>query len=716
VFLDAYLHKICIFALCFYFMRFYWFLFAFLSIGKLFAQEKDSLNEFLDRSFEQTLEDIAESMGEQELDLVEIQEDLNYLRENPVSLNKASAEDLQKIPFLSPLQIHAILHHRKKFGNFINLYELQNIEALDMPLLQKLKLYVQVAPVLRTPWSYKLLKEKGRHELTARYGRILETQEGYRKLDKQGNEKPIEKKYLGNPDKFFLRYRFAVQNRLSVGVTASEDQGEKMFKNPYWKYGFDFYSAHFFMRDLGFVKTLAVGDFHAEFGQGLTFWSGLGFGKTAQVLQVEKNASILKPYRSLNEYQYLRGLAMTLSLHKNLELTVLGSYRHKDAVVNPIDSTAESGLEESFSNFSLSNYHNTANSFKKRNQIQEALTAMYLQYKRSLFQMGFTGSYIHWNKTQKPDDAPYNLYKFSGNQNYNLGLDYRLTWSSVYLFGELAMSESLGYAILQGLVASLHKKVSLSLVYRDYAPNYHAFYARAFGESYDANNEKGIYLSVQIDFNSRLQWQNYLDFFRQPWLTYSVQTPGEGMDFLSQLNYNYRKYYQFYIKYRYKRKIYTYTETAPTFAVAWQNQHNFRLNITYPLFGYFRAQSRAETRAVQDHKGTRFGYVLLQDIDFSPKSFPVQAKFRYALIQTDDYDTRIYAYESDVPATFSIVPYYETSHRLYLMLKCKVYKGLETWLRLSTSIYNNKETLGSGYEEIRGNTKSEIKAYLRYGF
>ena len=40
--------------------------------------------------------------------------------------------------------------------------------------------------------------------------------------------------------------------------------------------GFDYYSAHAYFGNYGIVKHAIVGDYQAQFGQGLTFWTGLG--------------------------------------------------------------------------------------------------------------------------------------------------------------------------------------------------------------------------------------------------------------------------------------------------------------------------------------------------------------------------------------------------------------------------------------------------------
>ena len=65
--------------------------------------------------------------------------------------------------------------------------------------------------------------------------------------------------------------------------------------------GFDFYSGHVSLRDIGFLKALTIGDFQLEFGQGLTLWSGLSFGKSSDAINLKRFARGVRPNTSANE-------------------------------------------------------------------------------------------------------------------------------------------------------------------------------------------------------------------------------------------------------------------------------------------------------------------------------------------------------------------------------------------------------------------------------
>jgi len=51
-----------------------------------------------------------------------------------------------------------------------------------------------------------------------------------------------------------------------------------------------------------------------------------------------------------------------------------------------------------------------------------------------------------------------------------------------------------------------------------------------------------------------------------------------------------------------------------------------------------------------------------------------------------------------------------------MVAKCNIIQNLDFWLRIAQTIYNDREVLKSGWDEIDGNKMTEIKIQLRYKF
>ena len=182
--------------------------------------------------------------------------------------------------------------------------------------------------------------------------------------------------------------------------------GEQFF-NGAQKYGFDFYSFHFVLQNQFHFKTLAIGDYQANFGQGLTFGSGLAARKSAYVMNTRKNFENIRAYHSLNENEFLRGAAFTYQL-KHFEVTGIFSYKYISTNYREADSLSSlSG--DNFSSIQLSGLHRTATENLNKDNVLQGIYGGHIKYVGSNFDFGFTA-----------ENTFYDHEFFSGNKPYQL--------------------------------------------------------------------------------------------------------------------------------------------------------------------------------------------------------------------------------------------------------------------------------------------------------
>ena len=231
---------------------------------------------------EQQLENLTESSEDVVTEDDSYLQQLVYFIKEPLNLNYADEGQLQELRLLSPLQISNLISYRNLLGNFINIYELQAIPNWDLTLIKRILPYVTVIPRVDIFNSLGSRLKNGENTLMLTGTRVLEKSKGYL-LDSSD----ATNFYPGSPQKILLRYRYMFKNLLQYGITGEKDAGEQFFRGAQ-KDGFDFYSAHFFVRNLGIIKSLAIGDFTVNLGQGLTQWQGLAFKKSSDVLNILK--------------------------------------------------------------------------------------------------------------------------------------------------------------------------------------------------------------------------------------------------------------------------------------------------------------------------------------------------------------------------------------------------------------------------------------------
>lgn len=672
-----------------------------------FGQEREAI-------IQQRIEFISEQLESEDIDLTNIIQILNYRIERPLNLNTASFEDLQEIGLLSDVQIADLLLHIRVNGKLISIYELQSLKFWDLATIDLVLPFIKVDDKLdQLHVTLKEALKYGNVEAFLRFQGIREAKNGYDKVSDSvlANSNSY---YYGDPNRYYTRLRFAYRNNLSIGVTAEKDPGEQFFKGAQ-KNGFDFYSAHAYYNGGKYLKTIALGDYQIQIGQGLNLWSGYAFGKTADVVNVKKSANPIKPYTSVDETRFLRGAAVNLGLGK-FEMTNFASIKKVDASVSS-DTTLED--IEFVSSINLTGFHRTNSEIAKRDALTEYIAGSNIRYRNRALQIGVAGIYWGYNKPYQKAVQPYNQFDFRGKEMMTLSGDYSYVFRNFSFFGESSWSSySKKFAHVHGVMIALDARASLSILYRNYNRGYETFYNAGFAEGSQTKNEKGLYAGLNLRLNKVWSINTYYDLWEFPWLKYQVNAPSIGHEFMIQPSYKPSKTLEIYARYRNQLRQKNSRDSDGTITeIENVDQRNYRLNVSYKVSEDFTFKSRIEYVTIQRPSNKmEDGYILTQDLLFKPKKWPLDISLRYALFQTDSYDTRIYTYENNALYVFSVPAYYYQGSRAYIMLRYSFLRKCDLWVRYGAFIYANKLATGSGAEQINAPTKSDITVQLRIKF
>ncbi|MBL0330267.1 MAG: helix-hairpin-helix domain-containing protein [Bacteroidetes bacterium] len=695
----------------------------------LFTYSQDTTKKVDDSSIQQQLENIAENTNDEEADYTNLVEVLVYSSQNPINLNKTNREELQALELLNDIQINNLLTHIEKNGKLITIYELQGISGFDLQTIQKILPYVKVADNFTSAhFGAKEMFKNGQHVVLFRYGRTIEDQTGFSATDSASLAKSINSRYIGSPDKIYARYRFTYGTNISWGITAEKDQGELFFKNKQkfnydWyenslkgnqQTGFDFYSAHFYLKNVKFIKALAIGDYQATFGQGLTLWSGQAFGKSSDIMSTKRSAGGLRAYTSVDENRFMRGGATTLGF-KKFEATAFYSRKRVDANVS---DTTDTGEAAEISALQETGYHSTSSEIADKDAIRQTMLGGNIAYKGGKFNVGITALSYQLDANYDRALSYYNQFEFASSKNFNAGIDYNFIVRNFNFFGEAAISKNGGKAFVNGTLISLDPRLSLTLLHRYYERNFQNLMSNGFGESTRPANEKGLYIGMVAKPTNKTTVTAYYDRFEFPWLRYQVNAPSYGNDYMAQFNYTPSKKVDMYVRLRTRDKQKNATGVDLINYLVPVKQSNYRFNISYSITPSIKLKNRVELIDYKlDNNKTQKGYLVYQDVVYSKLGKPLSVTLRYAIFQTDSYDARIYAYENDVPGSYSIPAYYDRGSRFYILLDYNLTRRIELWLRYSQTFYDNKDVISEGsLTEIQGNTKSEVRAQVRFKF
>lgn len=665
----------------------------------------------------QTVETLMENLSEEleeDADIEQIAEDLEYFLQNPINLNTATAEDLAKLHFLNEFQIASLTDYVRRNGPMLTLYELAMVDGFDQTDIFRLLPFVKVADAGdESKFSLKRAVKYGRNELFSRVSLVGEEQDGFADVPDSVRIAEPEKHYPGNRAKIFSRYSFNFNRQLMAGITAEKDPGEQFFRG-HQRHGFDFYSAYAAIHDIGHVETLIVGDFQAKFGQGLVAWSGMSTGKSAFVMDIRKKGAGIRKYSSADENLFYRGVATTLKFGQ-FRATVFGSHKKIDATLASQDTAASE--EAGFTSFGTVGLHATPKQIEKEDVVTESVWGANINFNRNNLRIGATGLGYQYDKAFVKRETPLYKFDFDGRKNLNVSIDAQYSFSALYLFGEYAMSANGGRAAIVGSLMSLAPGLRASVLYRNYSRDYQAQYAGGFAEGGKTQNEEGFFFGIEATPIKRWKLSAYYDIYRFPWIKYGLNAPSRGNDFLAQAEFAANRSTSMVWKVKYETtQTQGSADDGKIQPLADLSRWTVRYHLNYAVNQRWTLKSRIELSGYKNgDAATETGCMLYQDVACTPFRFPLNLAVRYAIFETT-YNSRIYAYESDVLYAYSIPMVYGRGTRTYLLASWSPAKNLTVWAKASRTWYADKQTIGTTPNMIDANHRTEFKFQVRWKF
>lgn len=634
----------------------------------------------------------------------EIMEVLENFLENPINLNDTSSGDLQKLFFISEFQTAALKSYIRQNGQMYSIYELDFVNGFDDETRRLLTPFVKVEMVPPPEkFSLRNMLKYGKNQITLGYKTSLETPKGY-----------TNGHYLGDPYRTYFRYTFKYKNRVQLSISGDKDPGEEFFKGTQPQ-GYDFYGVSLMLNDFGFIKQFVVGNYQLQFGQGLTLWTGAGFNLAGDGT-VKKYPQNIRPSGAFTEYGYMQGAAATVGIGKHWSATAFYSHAKRDGTVMSSDNydTEEDYLQS----FYETGNHRTQSELGKKGNIAEDLFGGHLQYKNSNLVVGVTGYHMVLSHPLQPMQRPDNYNAFSGTENTNFGIDATYLLRRLLFFGEVAMSQNKAFAGLGGVQFHASENTLISAYYRNYGVEHQNLYATALGQNSNVQNEKGFGAALRTVLPWQISMVAAADIFQFPWMRYQVYSPSQGADYRVKLAKSLTRRSTLSLSYHYKNKSKNTNaiDSLLTTVVEPNKRQNLQLNLKYAPSRQWSFNSRVEYCWFSaESKYDTTGFLIAQDISYNPERIPFSFAMRYALFDAP-YDARIYAFERDLSYEFSVPAHNGKGSRFYIFVNWKMSDKINLTARYSIWYYPDKDKIGSGNDEIDGNTKQDFKIQFRVKF
>lgn len=643
----------------------------------------------IDEVLTDLLENMYEDFQDVEIDEYHV-EQMRWLLEHPICINNSTKEILEQLPFLSGSQIENILYFLYEYGHMHTLFELKAVKGLDPHTLRYLLPFLTlemhdneiIDNKTRTPPRHY----RPRNELILRTTSILEKENGF-----------ADKKSLGNGMAHLLKNKMTYR-RFIWSSTFEKDIGEKYWINSHP----EFASSVLQYTGDKIVRTLMVGDFKVQFGQGLSQASNQFGRKSSMVLNTRKFGETLRRSSSADGMPFKRGLGIVLR-EKRWKGTFFTSAKRVDATLY-LDTIVHGTYFKALSHGGL---HRTESEISKKNSILLSEAGANLSYIHNSFHLALHGTYLSHDQWMRRNNKDYKRWGNGGISGFG-------SIGGIQCWFEHAVDLDQNMATIVGLDAYPDKALGLSLVMRNYSKDYYSYGGYAFGEGSKPSNEQGIYFGLKLLPWNDLVLNTYVDVFRFPGPKGNSISPSSGWEGLAQLNGKLSELLEFTTRLKYEAKA--QDKNAGTIHPTVQGEKwDGYLHLIYKIPPLV-LKSRIQLTKLRDTQQHELGWLIYQDVQFSVWGDHIKATLRSAFFNTPSYSSRLYAYENDLLFAFSVPAYYGKGMRTYLNLSMQPYDKLTLYLKIGHTSFIDRSVIGTGFSGIGKEHKSEIKLQLRHLF
>jgi hypothetical protein len=606
---------------------------------------------------------------------------------------------------LSDTQVETFLAYREEQGQLLDIYELQIIPGFDRATIEKLLPFVNVTdPSRRVNASLiRRMFSPGQSYFISRYERTLEEKAGFMFQD-------TTSRFKGSADKIYYRLRSSQPGDYSIGITGEKDPGEQMrFKPEENQWGFDFTSWHIQLLYKGKLKNIVVGDFQMQFAQGLLLGGAFGLGKGSESVSTSRKSNLgFLPSTSVIESVHQRGAAVTTQPLPDFNLSIFYARNLRDAAQqNAGDSLAVTA-------FQRTGFHRSKTELSNRKKVLENNLGAVFHLDKKTINAGIIVHAVDFDTPVRRTQTLYNQFAFTGSRNINAGLFLNYRYQNMCFFSEAGQTIRAGRGGIAGILMSATRNLDVSIVYRNYARNFHTFFSNAFSENTQPQNERGVYWGWKYKGGRAYTFSGYVDLFTFPWLAYRRYAPSRGYEWFLRMHYQPSRKASVYLQMREESKFRNLAEMETLYRLAEGLRRNVTVHCDYGVGDNIRLQSRMQYSNYAINENTTEGWALVQDISLTMGRF--QFSGRHALFDTDHYDNRQYVYERDAWLSYSLPAYQGTGVRNYALIEFKAHKQRTIWLRYARTCLLKTEEIGSGPDLIMGNMRNDVKFQVRFKF
>jgi len=510
--------------------------------------------------------------------------------------------------------------------------------------------------------------------------------------------------YLGSPIESYSKLRLSLYKNVSAGVLIQKDVGELSLT--------DHYSGYLsWVHPKNSIKFI-LGNFFIRSGDGLLLSGPYSLPKISLIKTFSsKQLNQIRPFLSSNEYDGFWGGALELGNSEGWKLIFFYSQILRDAILSN-NHTEASGFERT-------GYHRTLSERNRANRILERsiggtfsfpfffIDHLGFSYVKTIYAPGIRASESITDKRRV-------YFKYNGNRNENYSIFYAQNFNALCLSGEIVPLKSKRIAHITTL--NIHPSDWQIVLKSWYIPSQ---FQSPFGRiPADSNpfpqSVQGFIFGITGNLWSSIHMTSFWTYKKDLWRTFFQPLPGQKKEFYIQsaVKIGQKKY--LHIRYH-LTKSYSYPNEMP--GRLEKVKHSLRFQLKQSLDANIQFLTRLEKVFLRyaSFYPSKSGINFYQDLYWQIKQ-SIGLRVRFSSFSTDDYDSRLYEYENDLPHVFSNFALYGKGRKWYVMLTAGPISHIKIWLKYRRITFDDVQSIGSGLMKIDGNMRQDIHLQVEYRY
>jgi len=599
------------------------------------------------------------------IDISQIQDKYDIFSKNPININTTSLIKLQNLPLVND----NILKKLRDSGPYTTNTEL--MDTINSYQIEKIMKFI----LIKCLSTVKTTKTRNGINYIARNQSILQDRKGFtdkRYLDSE----------LGLYQKININY-----NDFELNSVIDKDAGEIYLND------FTSISAKYDNEDFKAI----LGDYNLSFGLGNVYdQSFLSLKNTDFINTSTEYGYGAEINRSTLENNFFRGIYTEYNFTYDFKVSTFYSNINRGATLdkktNLISSIYQSG------------YYRTGTEIEKVGVLNEKLVGLDIQYNYNDFSFGILSTYLNYNKEIKSSSSS----SFNGKNGLISSIYGAFNVEDNSFKYELGVDANNNISFRTNYLLAISNNVSFLTDLRYAAPNYRAPYASNFGEQSFVSNEKGILTGIVFS-KGNYYLSLFSDIYSTELSTFTTKHPVKGAQFFTDFRLKDGKQeYSFRLNYERKSDSFTSDSINSKLTIPY-DKINARFDINTNLGLGLRLRARAEiSYKLNEYTESETGNLFLLEIKKRDNNLNLYYGISFISFNTTSFESVIYGFQYQVPGLAYVYPFYQNGNNISLFLKYDFYKYLDLWIRFNNLYKNNNENIGSGYEEIQGNNRSQV--------